>query len=104
LIGGYDMPAGQFVLIPLVILCGFLLLVWLVRKITVYMQQREMDANIVQVVSHAIYIADLIILGITTLDLINVPLTAFAFVSGAITIGVGFGFGAQYIINNFING
>jgi small-conductance mechanosensitive channel len=36
------------------------------------------------------------------LDLINVPITAFAFLSGAIAIG--FGFGAQNIINNFISG
>ena len=38
----------------------------------------------------------------TALDLLNVPLGAFAFVSGAIAIGVGFG--AQNIINNFISG
>lgn len=42
------------------------------------------------------------IIAITTLDLLNVPLTAFAFVSGALAIG--FGFGAQNIINNFISG
>jgi small-conductance mechanosensitive channel len=36
------------------------------------------------------------------LDLLQVPLTAFAFISGAIAIGVGFG--AQNIINNFISG
>jgi len=39
---------------------------------------------------------------ITALDVLNVPLTAFAFVSGAVAIG--FGFGAQNIINNFISG
>lgn len=36
------------------------------------------------------------------LRLINVPLTAFAFLGGAIAIGVGFG--AQNLINNFISG
>lgn len=44
----------------------------------------------------------LTVLVITALDLLNVPLTAFAFVSGAVAIGVGFG--AQNIINNFISG
>jgi small-conductance mechanosensitive channel len=44
----------------------------------------------------------IVILLITILDLINVPITAFAFLSGAIAIG--FGFGAQNIINNFISG
>ena len=39
-------------------------------------------------------------LAITSMDILNIPLTAF--VSGAIAIGVGFG--AQNIINNFISG
>lgn len=44
----------------------------------------------------------LIGLAMTMLSLLHVPLTAFAFVSGAIAIGVGFG--AQNVINNFISG
>ena len=44
----------------------------------------------------------LIVLAMLVLDLLQVPLSAFAFVSGAIAIGVGFG--AQNIINNFISG
>ena len=44
-----------------------------------------------------------IVLGVfTTLHILNIPLTAFAFLSGAIAIGLGFG--AQNIINNFISG
>jgi small-conductance mechanosensitive channel len=101
-IGGYDLTVGQLVLIPLLILCSFLLLGWFVRSTTAQMKRREMDANIVQVVRRALYIIGLIIIAITTLDLLNVPLTAFAFVSGAIAIGIGFG--AQNIINNFISG
>ena len=44
----------------------------------------------------------LIVLFLAILDLLQVPLSAFAFISGAIAIGVGFG--AQNIINNFISG
>ena len=52
---------------------------------------------------HRLYfIVGLLLLGFTTLALLNVPLGAFAFVSGAVAIGVGFG--AQNIINNFISG
>jgi len=36
------------------------------------------------------------------LSLLNIPLAAFAFVSGAVAIGVGFG--AQNVINNFLSG
>jgi small-conductance mechanosensitive channel len=38
----------------------------------------------------------------TALGMLGVPLGAFAFISGAIAIGIGFG--AQNIINNFISG
>jgi small-conductance mechanosensitive channel len=101
-LGGYDVTVGQLVFIPLVVVCGYLLLSWLVRRTTTEMRSRGMDANIIQVVRRAIYILGLIVLSISALDLLNVPLTAFAFISGAVAIGVGFG--AQNIINNFISG
>ena len=44
----------------------------------------------------------LIVVVLIILDMLKVPLGAFAFISGAIAIGVGFG--AQNIINNFISG
>lgn len=101
-VGGHEITVGQLIFIPAVFLCGYLLLGWLVRITTAQMQRSEMDANIIQVVRRALYIFGLIILIITVLDLMNVPLTAFAFVSGAVAIGLGFG--AQNIINNFISG
>tara|TARA_B110000902_G_C14186895_1_gene542673 strand:+ start:421 stop:1281 length:861 start_codon:yes stop_codon:yes gene_type:complete len=101
-LGGYDVTVGQLAFIPLVVVCGYLLLSWLVRCTTTEMRSRGMDANIIQVVRRAIYILGLIVLSISALDLLNVPLTAFAFISGAVAIGVGFG--AQNIINNFISG
>lgn len=36
------------------------------------------------------------------LQMVNIPLTAFAFLGGAVAIGIGFG--AQNLINNFISG
>ena len=101
-LGGYDVTVGQLVFIPLVILCGYLLLNWLVRRTTAEMHRRGIDANIVQLVRRAIYILGLIVLSISSLEMLNVPLAAFAFISGAVAIGVGFG--AQNIINNFISG
>ncbi len=44
----------------------------------------------------------LVVLLITALGMLNIPITALAFATGAIAIGVGFG--AQNIINNFISG
>jgi small-conductance mechanosensitive channel len=44
----------------------------------------------------------LILLFITALGMLRVPVTALAFISGAVAIGVGFG--AQAVINNLISG
>jgi len=52
--------------------------------------------------SRLAYYLILVVLVLTTLSLLEVPLTAFAFVTGAVAIGVGFG--AQNIISNFISG
>jgi small-conductance mechanosensitive channel len=47
------------------------------------------------------YLAYLMVV-FTALRMVNIPLAAFAFLGGAIAIGVGFG--AQHMINNFISG
>lgn len=44
----------------------------------------------------------LVLVVLTTLNWLRIPLTAFAFLGGAIAIGVGFG--AQTLMNNFISG
>ena len=75
---------------------------WLGGVITARLKDNNINADVIQLVSRAFYVIGIAILVMTTLDLLKVPLTAFAFVSGAIAIGVGFG--AQNIINNFISG
>ncbi|HSG64322.1 MAG TPA: mechanosensitive ion channel domain-containing protein, partial [Gammaproteobacteria bacterium] len=60
------------------------------------------QADAVLAVRRVLFYTLVIIVAITALGLLHVPLTAFAFVSGAIAIGVGFG--AQNIVNNFISG
>jgi len=101
-IAGQHFTLGQLILIPLVIFIGYLVLGWLVKAAISAMTKQEVNPDIIQIVRRALNILGLIILAITTLDLLNVPLAAFAFVSGAVAIGVGFG--AQNIINNFISG
>jgi small-conductance mechanosensitive channel len=74
----------------------------MVKLITKRLTTNKTDPNIIHLLQRVFYVIAIAILLITTLDLINVPITAFAFLSGAIAIG--FGFGAQNIINNFISG
>ena len=101
-ISGQEFTLGQLLIIPTVLIVGYLLISWLARVITGRLVARNMQPDIVHLIRRIFYIVALAVLAITTLDLLNVPLTAFAFVSGAIAIGVGFG--AQNIINNFISG
>ncbi len=101
-VGEYDFYMVQFLTVPLILLVSYLLLRWLVARTSSAMTRRSVNADVVQFVHRSVYILGIVIIVITTLDLLNIPVTAFAFVSGAIAIGVGFG--AQNIINNFISG
>jgi small-conductance mechanosensitive channel len=101
-ISDQEFTLGQLLIIPTVLIVGYLAISWLARIITRRLVAHNTQPDIVHLIRRVFYIVALAVLAITTLDLLNVPLTAFAFVSGAIAIGVGFG--AQNIINNFISG
>ena len=100
----YDQPItlGDLLLTLLFLFIGILLTKWTVKFITKRLTNKKTDPNIIHLLQRVLYIIAISIIVITTLDLINIPLTAFAFLSGAIAIGLGFG--AQNIINNFISG
>ena len=93
---------GRLALIVLLLLVAF----WLFRKsnnfLATRLKQSELPADMILLLQRIYVIIALIVLAMLVLDLLQVPLSAFAFVSGAIAIGVGFG--AQNIINNFISG
>jgi len=93
---------GQLILVPIVVLVGYLFIrkssAALVRK----MRAQNIDRDLILLIQRLYFVSTLFILGLIALWLLNVPLTAFAFVSGALAIGVGFG--AQNIVNNFISG
>jgi small-conductance mechanosensitive channel len=101
-ISDQPLSLGGVLLIPLIIYIGLLLTKWTAKFVTNRLTSKNTDPNIIHLLQRILYIIAIAILLITTLDLINVPITAFAFLSGAIAIG--FGFGAQNIINNFISG
>ena len=62
-------------------------------------QFRETTASAVhKILSYSAYL----LVFLFALRMVNIPLTAFAFLGGAVAIGVGFG--AQNLINNFISG
>ena len=101
-VADHAITLGSILLIPSVLIMGIILTRWIAKLITKRLVSKKTDPNIIHLLLRMFYVIAMAILLITTLDLINVPITAFAFLSGAIAIG--FGFGAQNIINNFISG
>lgn len=101
-LNGNPITATKLLFIPVILLIGWLLLKWLTHRIVHYMETRRVNQDAIHLVRRVLFVLTIIILVITTLDILNIPLTAFAFISGAVAIGVGFG--AQNIINNFISG
>lgn len=100
----YEQPftVGGLLFTPILLFVGIMLTKWLVNKLVTRLIANGANADIVHLVKRITYILAIVVITITTLDILNVPITAFAFLSGAIAIGVGFG--AQNIINNFISG
>jgi len=93
---------GQLLTVVVIALLGLFLLVRSSRFLRRKLSARHVNADFVQMITRAYLIVGFMILGLVALDFLGIPLGAFAFVSGAVAIGVGFG--AQNIINNFISG
>ncbi|WP_434952163.1 mechanosensitive ion channel family protein [Shewanella sp. HL-SH4] len=92
----------QIIQVPLYIFLAWFIVSRVGKLITSALRKRNVSADAVHLFSRMYLVLSIAILAITSMDILNIPLTAFAFVSGAIAIGVGFG--AQNIINNFISG
>ncbi len=66
------------------------------------LEKTDLRPDVVHIFKRVAFFTILILVFITALGLLGIPLTAFAFATGALAIGIGFG--AQNIINNFISG
>ena len=101
-LGEDSVTLGQVVVVTMTVVVALALAGWLIRKLSKRLLEKGRDENIVQLVNRVLWVALIAILFFTTLGMLNIPLGAFAFITGAIAIGIGFG--AQNIINNFISG
>ncbi|MDH3417763.1 MAG: mechanosensitive ion channel, partial [Gammaproteobacteria bacterium] len=100
--GGKVITLGQMTEVFLLLLFGYL-----GSRVVGYLLGRRLAAtklrpDVVYVLKRITFFVILVLVVITALGLLGIPLTAFAFATGALAIGVGFG--AQNIINNFISG
>lgn len=80
---------------------------FIVKKVVVFFEKRVLTStrlkpNVAASIQKILYYLGILLVVLFALHLVNIPLTAFAFVGGALAIGVGFG--AQTLINNFISG
>lgn len=100
--GGQSVTVGKLAAVFLLLFVGYLL-----SRLVEYLLGRKLATtrlkpDVVHTIKRIAFFAILVLVVLTALSLLGVPLTAFAFATGAIAIGVGFG--AQNIINNFISG
>jgi small-conductance mechanosensitive channel len=100
--GDAPVTIAQVLSVPIVVLLILILARWAMSAIAKWMLSRGRNANLVQIVRRALWVVVLVGLVLSILGMLNVPLATFAFLSGALAIGIGFG--AQNIINNFISG
>jgi small-conductance mechanosensitive channel len=99
---GGTITVGQIVMVLVLLIVGVFASRRIERLIARRMAETHIQPDAAQLIQRLIFYALLVVLVVTALGLLHVPLTAFAFVSGAVAIGVGFG--AQNVINNFISG
>ena len=66
------------------------------------LSRMNLEASSAAALEKAVYYLGFLLVVLFGLRMVNIPLTAFTFLGGAIAIGVGFG--AQNLINNFISG
>ncbi len=85
------------------LLVGLILAKFLVKLIVVRISSRDhFKPATVSVIEKILNYAAFTLVILFALRIVNIPLEAFAFLGGAIAIGIGFG--AQNLINNFISG
>ncbi len=101
-VGEYSITFGRVAVALLWLLLSILVVRLLVKFLERRLRANKVQADVIHLVRRLVYVLAFLVILFTVLDLINVPIAAFAFLSGAVAIGVGFG--AQNIINNFISG
>ncbi|GAA80217.1 MULTISPECIES: mechanosensitive ion channel family protein [Pseudoalteromonas] len=93
---------AKIIKVPLILFAIWFVVTRIGKLIKKTLLAKKLSQDAVHLFTRIYFIISIAILVFTSLEVLSIPVTAFAFVSGAIAIGVGFG--AQNIINNFISG
>ena len=93
----------QLVIALLVLIVGLGMSRWVsVRVGKKVLPRMKVNASAASAIQSIVYYTMLVVAVLLSLQIASVPLTALAFFGGAIALG--FGFGSQNVINNFISG
>ncbi|GIU02167.1 mechanosensitive ion channel family protein [Shewanella algidipiscicola] len=99
---GSPITVSQVLQVPLLLLLAWFVVTRIGKLIRRSLLSRKVAPDAVHLFSRIYLVVAIAVILVTSLEILNIPIKAFAFVSGAVAIGVGFG--AQNIINNFISG
>ena len=94
----FDFNACELLLVPIFLLVSIELVRPLGRFIVERLRKSGATPDSILLIRRIFYVVVIIVLAVTSLEILNMPITAFAFLSGAAAIGVGFG--AKNIVNN----
>ncbi len=100
--GDQVITVSKLVSVIVLVIAGYLLSRLIGYLLGVRLAATRLRPDVAYTIKRIAFFTLLVGVILTALSLLGVPLTAFAFATGAIAIGVGFG--AQNIINNFISG
>ena len=100
--GGSVLTVGLVITAIVILLVGLVLSSWFTRLLGRRLERARVNADTRAAIQKLLFIFLMVGISLTALGVLQVPLTAFTFLSGAVAIGIGFG--AQNIINNFISG
>ena len=102
-IGEHSVTVKKVVIALIIMTVGIIFARYGRRAVGKRLSRRKLlDQTAVAATEKILYFIILLLTALFALNVVNIPLTAFTFLGGAIAIGVGFG--AQNLINNFISG
>ena len=87
----------------LILLFGIIAAKYFIKFIVSWLLQRaHLQSGAVAAIDKILFYFAILLVMLLSLRLVNIPLTVFTFLGGAVAIGIGFG--AQNLMNNFISG
>ena len=99
---GQNLTVGQVISVIALLIVGYFGSKFVGYVLGRRLANTKLRPDVIHTIKRVVFFTILLLVAMSALSLLGIPLTAFAFATGAVAIGVGFG--AQNIINNFISG